>query len=147
MGSMIVVVCSAIIKKGESFLVVKEFKPNAAGKWGLPGGKLEEGESIRESVRREVQEETGFTVTAEKLIAVINKPKTHEGNTVIRFMFQCEVTERPVSTAEHEHKFMPITKLESLDAQGLIRGQEVIPLLKQVAAGLSVNIDTFLQIL
>jgi ADP-ribose pyrophosphatase YjhB (NUDIX family) len=40
------VVCSAVIEKDGSFLLVKEFKKSANGKWGIPGGKLEEGESI-----------------------------------------------------------------------------------------------------
>lgn len=144
---MIVVVCSAVIKRGDSFLVIKEFKPSVAGKWGLPGGKLEEGESLRDCVRREVQEETGFAATSEKLISVINKPKTHEKNTVVRFIFQCEIGEQPISAAEHEYAFLSVAKLESLAAQELIRGQEVVPLLKKVAAGLTADHTDLLQIL
>ncbi len=45
------------------------------GQWGLPGGSVEIGESVREAVVREVQEETGLRVTAGRLIGVYSEPR------------------------------------------------------------------------
>lgn len=36
------------------------------GRWGLPAGKVEQGETESEAVRREVYEETGFLIPPEK---------------------------------------------------------------------------------
>lgn len=47
----------------------------AGGLWSLPGGWADVGESIRENVVREVREETGYEVRAEKLLAVFDKAK------------------------------------------------------------------------
>ena len=43
-------------------LLVKRVQEPAAGKWGLPGGFIETGETWQEAGAREVFEETGFTV-------------------------------------------------------------------------------------
>lgn len=40
------------------------------GRWGLPGGALEKGESFSEAVKREVREETGFVIEVERFVAV-----------------------------------------------------------------------------
>jgi ADP-ribose pyrophosphatase YjhB (NUDIX family) len=44
------------------------------GQWGLPGGSVEIGESVRDAVRREVQEETGLTVSMRRLVGVYSEP-------------------------------------------------------------------------
>jgi 8-oxo-dGTP pyrophosphatase MutT (NUDIX family) len=44
------------------------------GQWGLPGGSVEIGESVREAVAREVLEETGLTVAARRLVGVYSSP-------------------------------------------------------------------------
>lgn len=41
-----------------------------AGEWSFPGGHIEFGETIFETARREVMEETGLTVTDLKVISI-----------------------------------------------------------------------------
>jgi len=44
------------------------------GRWCLPGGQLDSGESVSETCAREVLEETGLVVKVERLIAVYSSP-------------------------------------------------------------------------
>jgi ADP-ribose pyrophosphatase YjhB (NUDIX family) len=44
------------------------------GHWGLPGGYVEPGESVTEATRREVIEETGYSVEVGRLIGVYSDP-------------------------------------------------------------------------
>lgn len=55
-------------------LLVRE---TADGLWSLPGGWADVGESLRENAVREVLEESGYRVRADKLLAVYDKAK-HE---------------------------------------------------------------------
>lgn len=44
------------------------------GRWCLPGGHMEPGETLAECVEREVWEETGLRVEAQRLIGVYSNP-------------------------------------------------------------------------
>lgn len=48
--------CGAIIYNNESILIVQEAKNNR-GKWNLPGGHIESGETPKDAVLREIKEE------------------------------------------------------------------------------------------
>ncbi|MDW0112786.1 NUDIX hydrolase [Sporosarcina saromensis] len=58
--------------KGEILL-----QKNADGRWGIPGGFMELGESAEETGRREVFEETGIHIGELKLVTVVSGSKTH----------------------------------------------------------------------
>lgn len=68
------------------------------GQWCLPGGGMDPGESISETVIREVWEETGLHVEIEKLIGVYTNPhmliEYEDGNRwhLVAFTFQTRVT-------------------------------------------------------
>lgn len=63
----------AIIRneKGEILLI----KRSDTGRWGMPAGSLELGESVEDALKREVFEETGLKVTSYKPMAVYSDPK------------------------------------------------------------------------
>ncbi|HLZ62863.1 MAG TPA: NUDIX domain-containing protein [Ktedonosporobacter sp.] len=65
--------CSAIIfdETGQKILLTRR---TDNGRWCLPGGKMEAGESVVECCAREVVEETGLVVCIEKLIGVYSSP-------------------------------------------------------------------------
>ena len=57
---------------GRVLLIRRKFEPNK-GRWSLPGGLLETGESLEEGVLREVREELGIGVRLEGLIDVADE--------------------------------------------------------------------------
>lgn len=52
-------------------LLVRRARPPMAGRWSLPGGRLEFGERIDAAVRREVLEESGLEVHVGPLVEVV----------------------------------------------------------------------------
>ncbi len=57
-------VVTCFIESNNYFLLVKRHpKTTQGGKWCLPGGKLEKGETYKEGVIREVYEEVGIELT------------------------------------------------------------------------------------
>lgn len=49
----------------------------ATGRWHVPGGYLEPGESLEDTARREALEETGLAVEALELLGVYSGPEFH----------------------------------------------------------------------
>jgi ADP-ribose pyrophosphatase YjhB (NUDIX family) len=51
-----------------ALLLVRRARGPGSGRWSVPGGRVEAGESIREAVKREVAEETGLVVRCGELL-------------------------------------------------------------------------------
>jgi ADP-ribose pyrophosphatase YjhB (NUDIX family) len=83
---------AGVFRDGQILLV----RESADGRWTLPGGWSDEHESPKESIEREVREESGYRVQAERLVAVKDRhlhpytPKRLER--VYKLFFLCELT-------------------------------------------------------
>ncbi len=61
------VVVTAFVSCGDRLLWVQRAQPPQAGKWAIPGGFLEQGETLAEGAARELREESGIVLPPERL--------------------------------------------------------------------------------
>lgn len=66
----------AVVVARDRILLVRRATEPAAGKWSVPGGRVEEGETLEEAVRREVKEETGLDVEVGDLLGFVETAST-----------------------------------------------------------------------
>ena len=65
----------AIIRDGAGrLLLIKRGHDPEAGKWSLPGGRIEPGETDAQALVREMREETGLTVVPGPLLGAVERP-------------------------------------------------------------------------
>jgi mutator protein MutT len=85
----IIVTGGAIIQDNQGRILLQ--RRSDYGNWGLPGGAMETGESVEETMKREVLEETGLTVSECDLYTVYSgsrmKYRYPDGNEVVFVMF------------------------------------------------------------
>jgi len=117
--------CSAIIfdEKREKVLLTRRADN---GRWCLPGGGMESGESAAEACEREVLEETGLTVRVKRLIGVYSNPDQlviyPDGNKVffVVLSFEAEALhgELTLSDETTEFGYFSLQEMESMPMHG-----------------------------
>lgn len=102
-------VSGCFIEYQDKFLMLhrQDYKPEG-NQWGVPGGKIDAGESPLDAVIREIHEETHFDISQDKIDyfgeVYIKSPK---GDKDLTFhMFRCKASEQPggVKISFKEHK-------------------------------------------
>lgn len=66
-------------------LMVRRGRAPAAGMWSIPGGRVEQGETLAEAVVREVAEETGVEAVCEGLAGWVEHTGPHHHFVILDF--------------------------------------------------------------
>ena len=76
----------AVIVDGGNVLIVKRKYDPLAGQWSLPGGGVELGETLEDSIVREMREETGLEIEVGPVIEVFDRI-TRDDDGEVRYHF------------------------------------------------------------
>ncbi|MDA1129106.1 MAG: NUDIX domain-containing protein [Chloroflexi bacterium] len=93
------------------------------GRWCLPGGGMDPGESAAEACVREVMEETGLEVRVTRLVGVYTSPELlieyPDGNKIqpVAFSFEVEITSGELGLSDETTDFgwYTVPEMEAMD--------------------------------
>ena len=116
MSNLLQVRVTGILIEEERILLVKQ-KVSDNRSWSLPGGRVEQGETLEEAIIRELEEETGLTTRIIKLLYLCDKPDASPSLLHITFLLEIvggglrlpsnEFDQNPINDVV----FVPITEL------------------------------------
>ncbi len=81
------VAAGLILDKGKILITRRPAGSHLAGLWEFPGGKREQGETLMECLERELREELGVAVRAERLLGKVDHE--YESRSITLHLFQC----------------------------------------------------------
>jgi ADP-ribose pyrophosphatase YjhB (NUDIX family) len=106
----------AIIQKSSSILLVKRKKDPYKNQFALPGGFVNEGETIEEAIEREVYEETSLKIHPIDILGVYSDPTRDPRGHMMTVVFIVLVI-RGIATAGDDAKeisWIPIEKINEI---------------------------------
>jgi 8-oxo-dGTP diphosphatase len=87
-----IVASDIIIKLNDnSIVLIKRKNDPYKNQWALPGGIMDENETIQETAVREAKEETGLEIKLLKLIGVYSKPGRDPRGRTVSVLYSAEV--------------------------------------------------------
>jgi 8-oxo-dGTP diphosphatase len=127
----LVVVAGAVIENGRVLAARRSSPPELAGKWELPGGKVDPGETDAGALARELAEELGVTVTVG---GRVGGDVDLGDNTVLRCYRAEVVAGRPTPNEHDAVQWIDAAGLDDVD--WLNPDRQVFPDLRPMLSGL-----------
>ncbi|MEM0357209.1 MAG: NUDIX hydrolase [Candidatus Bathyarchaeia archaeon] len=116
----VVGVGAIIVCDGKILLEKRKGEPGK-GKWSVPGGLVELGETVEEAVIREVKEETGLDVAEPELIDVVDNIVRDENGgikwhfVILDFFVKVRGGELRAADDAEEIRWVPLNEAEKYD--------------------------------
>ena len=111
-------VVAAVIKKQNKVFVTQRGYGEFKDGWEFPGGKIEQGETPQEALKREIKEELDAEIEVGKLIDIVeyDYPTFH----LSMQCFWCELKQDKIELKEHEaSKWLNLNEKEMLSVEWL----------------------------
>jgi 8-oxo-dGTP diphosphatase len=128
---VVVIVGAAIVRGGKLLAQERDWPVDAAGKWELPGGMVEPGESDVDGLRRECAEELGVdVVVGDRVGSDVPLPG---GKKVLR-IFAAKILDGDPRAVEHRGlRWLAVEDLDDVD--WLPADRELLPELGKLLSG------------
>jgi 8-oxo-dGTP diphosphatase len=115
----VTVAVGGIVRRGDALLLVQRAREPGAGRWSVPGGRVEFGESLADAVVREVREETGIEVRVDRFAGWVERIDTTGGHHFVILDFFASETHpagslRPGDDAA-DARWVPLAAVADLD--------------------------------
>lgn len=117
-----VVVAAAIVADGRVLAARRTRPAELAGRWELPGGKAEPGESDKDAVAREVREELGVVVVAGEQVG----PEVELGRRMVLRWFTARLLDPVDAIQPTEHDAVRWLAADQLDEVDWLEGDEAL---------------------
>ncbi len=125
-SSTIIVGC--LVEKDGKFLLMQEAKASCHGKWNLPAGHLDVGESIFEGAKRETKEETGYNVELTGVCQIGNRKRSDMA--FVAVLFTAQVTSDDTSSVDPAEvmavRWFTYAEILALQDAGKIRNSDLM---------------------
>jgi ADP-ribose pyrophosphatase len=129
-----------VIRWHDSVLLVhRQYDPDA-GKWAIPGGHLELGESMAEGALRECVEETGLKLRVREQTPAIDKIMRDADGKIQYHYILVDFMMELVGDYSHDHPPVPIAQSDAKDAK-------FVPLSELPEYNLTDSVQTLFRIL
>ena len=119
------ITAGTVIKQDNKFLLIQEKQKKYYGKWNLPAGKVEIGDSIKQTAVREAKEESGFEVEIIREIDIFYQ----DGDESVKHAFEAKIVGGKLKTPEDEilsAKWFTYEEIKQLSDSGKLRADWVI---------------------
>jgi 8-oxo-dGTP diphosphatase len=117
----------ALVFQGDRVLLVKRARPPSEGRWSVPGGVIELGETVRDAARRELREECGIEIELDRVVDVADRVVPDESGcvrfhyVVIYLLARCVGGEARSGSDGLEVRWVTVEELDTLDMHPLAR--------------------------
>ena len=96
-------------------LLIRRGKEPLKGRWVVPGGRVEWGETLAQAVVREIAEETGLAVVAEDQIAVVEVLGEDHHFVIVDFLCSRQGGTVEAGSDAMDAAFVPLDSLGAFD--------------------------------
>ena len=125
MNSKTAIIVGVVIEKDGRYLLVQEAQEKCRGKWNLPAGHLDPGETILEGAKREAKEETGCDIEPTSICQIGNR--VSENDVFISIIFTAKLLREEIAFDKSEIMDVKWFTYEEIQALGdQIRNQTLM---------------------
>jgi 8-oxo-dGTP diphosphatase len=116
-----VVAVGVLLLDGDKLLLIRRGRPPNVGKWTVPGGGVELGESLEEAAARELREETGLGCELGPVVEILDRVNRDAGGGVeYHYVILDFLGTKPFGTLAAasdcaEARWVPVTELGRYD--------------------------------